>query len=110
MSPMKPVITARHLRKHVAHLAETIGERNVYHPQALHRAEQYITQNWRKQGCIAEGVRTAVIWRLNSQALRFLKKLFLSAPITIKNRLRNTGESSWRLPHFKWSFQIPETV
>ena len=63
---MEPEITADRLRQHVYHLAATIGERNVYRPQALHAAEDYIRATWRDQGyeviaqeCTAEGVRSA---------------------------------------------------
>lgn len=38
------------LRQHVFKLAEDIGERNVYHPQALHDAEDYIKQTWQTIG------------------------------------------------------------
>jgi Zn-dependent M28 family amino/carboxypeptidase len=47
---MQPDITADQLRRHVQHLAGTIGERNVYRPQALHAAEDYIRETWRGQG------------------------------------------------------------
>ncbi|GMR18385.1 MAG: M28 family metallopeptidase [Gammaproteobacteria bacterium] len=63
---MDSEITADQLRKHVFHLAETIGERNVYRPQALHAAEEYIRQVWRNMGYAvvsqeytAKGVRSA---------------------------------------------------
>lgn len=63
---MEPAISADRLRQHVYHLAETIGERNVYHPQALHAAEDYIVQNWREQHykvvpqqCTAQGVHSS---------------------------------------------------
>jgi Zn-dependent M28 family amino/carboxypeptidase len=38
--------SAQHVRNHLYHLAAEIGERNVFHPDALHRAEEYIKQNW----------------------------------------------------------------
>jgi Zn-dependent M28 family amino/carboxypeptidase len=47
---MEPPITPEQLRHHVEHLATTIGERNVYHPSALHAAEDYIRDTWRGQG------------------------------------------------------------
>ncbi len=47
---MQPDITVKQLRRHVYHLASTIGERNIYRPQALHAAEDYIRQTWRDQG------------------------------------------------------------
>jgi len=63
---MEPDITADQLRKHVHHLAETIGERNVLRPAALHAAEDYIKQFWSEQGYavipqdyITRGVRSA---------------------------------------------------
>lgn len=43
-------ITAEQLRVHVQKLAGDIGERNVYHPEALLAAEAYITQQWRQFG------------------------------------------------------------
>lgn len=42
------------LQKHVYHLADEIGERNVLHPEALQAAEVYISQNWHKQGYTVE--------------------------------------------------------
>lgn len=41
---------AEDLKKHVYRLALEIGERNVFHPEALHEAEEYIIENWREQG------------------------------------------------------------
>lgn len=41
---------SKQLRRHVYTLAEQIGERNVFHPQQLDEAADYITQVWRKQG------------------------------------------------------------
>lgn len=38
------------LRAHVYQLADTIGERNVYHPAALHAAEDYIRESWEAMG------------------------------------------------------------
>lgn len=43
-------ITADRLRQHVALLAGTIGERNVFRPQALEAARNYIEATWREQG------------------------------------------------------------
>jgi hypothetical protein len=55
---------AQLLEMHVRVLAETIGERNVYHPQALSRAADYIEHQWRalgyeviRQSYDVEGVR-----------------------------------------------------
>ncbi|MCG6939090.1 MAG: M28 family peptidase [Gammaproteobacteria bacterium] len=42
------------LHKHVYYLADEIGERNVLHPEALQAAEDYISQNWLKQGYTVE--------------------------------------------------------
>jgi Zn-dependent M28 family amino/carboxypeptidase len=42
--------TAATLEAHVRELAGTIGERNVYRPQALRAAADYIAQTWRAQG------------------------------------------------------------
>ncbi|MDP1709242.1 MAG: M28 family peptidase [Gammaproteobacteria bacterium] len=47
---MTTEITAARLTAHVRELAEVIGERNVFHPQALHAAATYITQEWQQQG------------------------------------------------------------
>ncbi|TAK63381.1 M28 family peptidase [Methylobacter sp.] len=38
------------LKVHVDELAGKIGEHNVFHPEALHAAEAYITQQWEQQG------------------------------------------------------------
>ena len=38
------------LRRHVCRLAGEIGEHNVFHPDALHAAQAYITQTWHTQG------------------------------------------------------------
>ncbi len=43
-------ITPDRLRAHVRQLAETIGERNVFRPQALNAAAAYIERIWREQG------------------------------------------------------------
>ena len=43
-------VTPNDLRKHVCTLASDIGERNVFRPQALHAAEEYITRTWEQQG------------------------------------------------------------
>ena len=47
---MNSEITPNNLRKHVYTLAADIGERNVFRPQALHAAEEYISQTWQQQG------------------------------------------------------------
>jgi Zn-dependent M28 family amino/carboxypeptidase len=41
---------SRQLEKHVHMLAESIGERNVWHPEALSRAADYIDGQWRTSG------------------------------------------------------------
>lgn len=38
------------LRSHVFTLAEAIGERNIFLPEALRAAESYIEEEWRRQG------------------------------------------------------------
>lgn len=43
-------ISAERLRTHVYELAGEIGQRNIFHPQALNAAAQYITEEWRSQG------------------------------------------------------------
>lgn len=40
----------KRLQQHVYRLAGEIGEHNVFHPEALHAAQQYITDTWRAQG------------------------------------------------------------
>jgi Zn-dependent M28 family amino/carboxypeptidase len=42
--------SAARLEAHVRELAGTIGERNVFRPQALRAAAAYIAQTWRAQG------------------------------------------------------------
>jgi Zn-dependent M28 family amino/carboxypeptidase len=65
-NPAADGITAARLSQHVRRLAADIGERNVFHPQALQAAEDYIRQCWQQQGyqvtaqdCVAMGVRSA---------------------------------------------------
>lgn len=41
---------AEALRRHVEYLAGEIGERNVFHPQALQAAENYLAQTWHGLG------------------------------------------------------------
>ncbi|MCX8049363.1 MAG: M28 family peptidase [Methylohalobius sp.] len=41
---------AEALRRHVEYLAGEIGERNVFHPQALQAAENYLAQTWHDLG------------------------------------------------------------
>lgn len=41
---------AARLERHVRTLAETIGERNIYHPAALAEAEEYIVSRWQAMG------------------------------------------------------------
>lgn len=43
-------ISIQRLRAHVYELAGKIGEHNVFHPEALHAAEAYITREWQQQG------------------------------------------------------------
>ena len=59
---------AEALKGHVYKLAKDIGERNVFQPQALYEAEEYLRQTWKKQGYevleqeyTLEGVRSANI-------------------------------------------------
>lgn len=47
---MNTEITPEQLRSHVYRLASEIGERNVFRPQALQLAEDYITRTWEQQG------------------------------------------------------------
>ncbi|MGH8551156.1 MAG: M28 family peptidase [Methylococcales bacterium] len=49
---MNTEITPEHLRNHVYTLASDIGERNVFRPQALHAAEDYIIRTWQQQGYV----------------------------------------------------------
>jgi Zn-dependent M28 family amino/carboxypeptidase len=43
-------ISVQNLKAHVQMLAGVIGERNVFRPLALRRAEEYIERTWRTQG------------------------------------------------------------
>lgn len=43
-------LLAERLRTHVVRLADGIGERNVWRPQALHSAAHYIRDQWQRQG------------------------------------------------------------
>ena len=45
---------AQRLRTHVEQLAGEIGERNIFHPQALHAAASYIERQWEQQGYAVE--------------------------------------------------------
>jgi len=44
------ITQAEDLKKHLYRLALEIGERNVFHPEALHEAEEYIRESWTGQG------------------------------------------------------------
>ena len=44
------LVLSRALRRHVAHLAGTIGERHVGRPAALHAAERFIRDTWTRLG------------------------------------------------------------
>ena len=44
------MLTPQQLKHHVYQLAEQIGERNVYHPDALRAAQDYIVHIWHQQG------------------------------------------------------------
>jgi Zn-dependent M28 family amino/carboxypeptidase len=43
-------ITPQQLRSHVEELAGAIGEHNIFHPEALQAAADYIDDQWRRQG------------------------------------------------------------
>jgi Zn-dependent M28 family amino/carboxypeptidase len=43
-------INVDYIRRHVSMLAGSIGERNIDHSRALHRAADYITDQWRAMG------------------------------------------------------------
>lgn len=45
-----PESVAELLQQHVYRLADDIGVRNVFHPQALHAAERYIKETWQAMG------------------------------------------------------------
>ena len=47
-------ILQQNLQRHVYRLADEIGERNLQHPEALHAAEDYISQTWQQQGYSVE--------------------------------------------------------
>jgi len=51
---MNSEITPDSLKRHVYTLAADIGERNIFQPQTLHAAEEYITQTWKQQGYAVE--------------------------------------------------------
>ena len=79
-------ITAEQLHRHVQHLAGAIGERNVYRPQALHAAEDYIRATWRDQGYevipqeyVVEGVRSANLEITRRGALRPAEIILIGA-------------------------------
>ncbi len=42
--------TEEYIQNHVYRLAAEIGERNVFRPEALYAAEEYIKQTWQEQG------------------------------------------------------------
>ncbi len=65
-------ITAQRLRAHVDHLAGTIGERNIFRPQALNTAAAYIEQTWRVQGyeVIAQEYTVKGVLSANLEATR----------------------------------------
>jgi Zn-dependent M28 family amino/carboxypeptidase len=46
--------TAQNLRAHVERLAGEIGERNVFRPEALQAAAEYIERQWRQKGYAVE--------------------------------------------------------
>jgi Zn-dependent M28 family amino/carboxypeptidase len=48
--PVQKEINPDQLRRHVYRLANEIGERNVFHPQALSDAADYIKDIWQQQG------------------------------------------------------------
>lgn len=54
-APLPPL--ADRLRAHVQQLAGKIGERNVWLPDALHAAADYIREEWRSQGYDVRGQR-----------------------------------------------------
>lgn len=63
---MNKELSENRLRAHVWQLAAEIGERNVFHPAALHAAEEYVRGVWHDEGyhvhaqeCTALGVRSA---------------------------------------------------
>jgi Zn-dependent M28 family amino/carboxypeptidase len=77
---------ARRLRAHVETLADTIGERNVFRPQALAAARDYIEATWRAQGYAvqaqeyeARGVRCANLEVCRSGAGRAGEIILLGA-------------------------------
>ena len=78
--------TAAALEAHVRELAVAIGERNVYRPQALRAAADYIAQTWRAQGYVvstqeydAYGVRCANLEAVRPGAGRAREILLIGA-------------------------------
>jgi len=62
-------ISENQLREHVHQLAGEIGERNVFHPEALGRAKNYIQNFWERhdlevltQSYVVEGVTSHNLW------------------------------------------------
>jgi Zn-dependent M28 family amino/carboxypeptidase len=62
---MTDQVSESRLEAHVTHLAGEIGERNVFHPEALADAARYIEEEWQSQGYgvvpvayMAEGVES----------------------------------------------------
>ena len=48
--PFTEEVSQERLEAHVVKLAGELGERNVFIPQALHDAADYIATEWREQG------------------------------------------------------------
>ena len=63
---MKPLLEER-LRVHVERLASEIGERNVWRPEALHTAADYICDIWRQFGyeVYVQGYKAENVWSEN---------------------------------------------
>ena len=75
-------ISTQRLRAHVYELAGKIGEHNIFHPDALHAAEAYITEEWRQQGYAVQKqtytvkALTAPILKLPAPATAVIAMLF----------------------------------
>ncbi len=61
------LLLEEHLRAHIEKLASKIGERNVWRPEALHAAADYIRDTWRQLGyeVHAQGYNAKGVWSEN---------------------------------------------
>lgn len=77
------------LRGHVQRLAGEIGERNVFHPEALHAAAAYIEATWSEQGYTVERqtYRVGSVESANLVVSRAgLRRMSASSPVQCRSR------------------------